>query len=216
MQISEPPADDGRVARRQRRVRAAIVAAAGDVMARKGVDATTMLEIAQGAEVAAGTIYNYFRSKEELALAVLEEMMDSLARRIEVTTNAFADPAEVYAYGIRTVLRVATENPNWRQMLHRNEVVADATYRMMGPFAIRDLRLAVAAGRMSCADPALTWQMASTVLMGASLAIVTGRLPAASKSHVIEGLLCMTGLPPDTAKDLATRDMGTREGTARA
>lgn len=203
-----PPADpqifsEGRVARRQRLVRQALLEAAGHIMREKGVDGATMLEIAEAADVGAGTIYNYFRSKDELAVAVLEQMMDALARRIEEDTHSFADPARIYALGVRRVLETATQDLRWRQMLHRSEVVSEATYRCMGPFAIRDIRRATEAGRFHCADPALTWRMACHVIMGSALAIINGQLEPAKIDAIVEGLLAMAGLEPESAKVLA-------------
>ena len=110
---SDPPV--GRVARRQQRNRTALIRAARAVMAEKGIDAATMLEIAERADVGAGTVYNYFKSKDDLAVAVLEAMMHDLAIRIEKVTDTFDDPAQVYAFGVRTVLDTATHDPRWRQ-----------------------------------------------------------------------------------------------------
>jgi hypothetical protein len=65
-------------------------------------------------------------------------MMHSLALRIEEATKGFTDPAQVYAFGVRTVLETATADVRWKQLLSRSEVIADALFRRMGPFAIRD------------------------------------------------------------------------------
>ncbi|HEY2403041.1 MAG TPA: TetR/AcrR family transcriptional regulator, partial [Steroidobacteraceae bacterium] len=78
--------------RRKRRNRQALVVAGYEVMSKKGIDAATMAEIAELADVGAGTVYNYFESKDELAVAVLELVMDRLAQRIEAVTNGFSDP----------------------------------------------------------------------------------------------------------------------------
>ena len=110
-------------------------------------------KIAERADVGAGTVYNYFKSKDDLAIAVLETLMHDLAVRIEQVTNTFADPAQVYAFGIRSVLDTATSDVRWAQMLNRSEVIADAMFRVIGPFAIRDLRLASQAGRFSRRQP---------------------------------------------------------------
>lgn len=194
---------EGRVARRQRKNREALVKAASQVMAEKGIDAATMLEIAELADVGAGTIYNYFKSKDELAIAVLEEMMHNLALRIETLTATVNDPAEVYAFGIRTVLDTATTDLNWRQMLYRSEVIADALFRRMGPFAIRDLRRAIDAGRFSVPDPELVWHLTAHAIVGVSLAITTDRMSPDIKDEVVIRLLCMTGIGIDTATSLA-------------
>lgn len=200
---SESP--EGRVARRQRRNREALIRAARAVMAEKGVDAATMVEIAERADVGAGTVYNYFKSKEDLAVAVLESMMHDLAVRIERVTDTFDDPAQAYAFGIRTVLDTATRDHRWRQLLNRSEVIADAMHRVMGPFAIRDLRRATEAGRFRVSDPRLVWKLATHAIVGVSLAITKDELPSAAIDETVVRLLCMTGIGADSALELANR-----------
>lgn len=196
---------EGRVARRQRRNREALIKAAGTIMSEKGIDAATMLEIAELADVGAGTVYNYFKSKDELAIAVLEEMMHELALRIERATAGLADPAAVYAFGIRTVLEAATTDISWKEMLYRSEVIADALFRRMGPFAIRDLRNGISAGVFRVSDPDLVWHLTAHAIVGASLAITTDRLSASVKEEIVIRLLCLTGIGIDAATELAAR-----------
>lgn len=196
---------EGRVARRQRRNRDALIAAARDVMTEKGVEAATMLEIAERADVGAGTVYNYFKSKDDLAIAVLETLMHDLAVRIQEVTDTFDDPAQVYAFGIRTVLDTATTDMRWAQMLHRSEVIAGAMFRVMGPFAIRDLRLASQAGRFQVSNAELVWRLTTHALIGASLAITGGEVPASASDQIIVRLLCMTGIGANAAVELAAR-----------
>lgn len=204
-EVDPPVPTEGRVARRQRRNRDALIAAARDIMTEKGVEAATMLEIADRADVGAGTVYNYFKSKDELAIAVLETLMHDLALRIQEVTDTFEDPAQVYAYGIRTVLDTATNDVRWAQMLNRSEVIADAMFRMMGPFAIRDLRLASQAGRFEVSNAELVWRLTTHALIGASLAITTGQMPASASDQIIVRLLCMTGIGANSAVELAGR-----------
>lgn len=203
--IEDPNAPLGRVARRQQRNREALIQAASRVMTEKGVDGATMLEIAERADVGAGTVYNYFKSKDELAIAVLEEMMHNLALRIEKVTNAFEDPAQVYAFGIRTVLETATTDARWKQLLNRSEVIADALFRRMGPFAIRDLRLASDAGRFQIPNAELVWRLTTHAIVGLGLAITTDAVPANSIDQIVVRLLCMTGIGSDAAIELSTR-----------
>lgn len=195
----------GRVARRQRRNREALIRAASEVMSEKGIDAATMLEIAERADVGAGTVYNYFKSKDALAVTVLEEMMHDLALRIKKVTDTFEDPAQVYAFGVRTVVETATSDVRWKQMLYRSEVISDALYRCMGPFAIRDLQRAADAGRFQISDAALVWRLTAHAIVGISLAITSDAVPADSMDRIIERLLCMTGLGAEAATELALR-----------
>jgi len=196
---------EGRVARRQRRVRDALINAARIIMSEKGVDGATMLEIAERADVGAGTIYNYFKSKDDLAVAVLETMMRNLALRIEKVTSAFGDPAQVYAYGIQMVLETAIRDFRWKQLLNRAEVISDAIYRCMGPFAIRDLQQASNAGRFPEGDAELMWKMTTHAIVGVSLAITNGELPEEKIQETVMRLLCMTGIGVESARELASR-----------
>lgn len=62
--------------RRQQRIdrrRGEILTAAAQVIAEKGYANTTTREIADAAEIAEGTLYNYFPSKREVLLAMVEE-----------------------------------------------------------------------------------------------------------------------------------------------
>ncbi|MEZ5660811.1 MAG: helix-turn-helix domain-containing protein [Burkholderiaceae bacterium] len=174
-------------------------------MGERGIDAATMQEIADRADVGAGTVYSYFRSKEELAIAVLEHLMYSLAVRIEKVTNTFDDPAQVYAFGVRTVIDTATGDLRWKQLLDRSEVIAEAIYRQMGPFAIRDLRLATAAGRFKVSDAELCFRMAAHAIVGVARAITNGELAGSAIDETVVVLLCATGIGRDEALELAVR-----------
>jgi AcrR family transcriptional regulator len=195
----------GRVARKQQRKREALVQAGYKVMSERGIDSATMLEIAELADVGAGTVYSYFKSKDELAVAVLERIMYELALRIEIVTNTFTDPAQVYAYGIRTVLESATGDKRWKQLLHRAEVIANAVFNSMGPFAIRDIENASKAGRFKVKDARLTFKLACFAIIGAARAITQGVVPASAIDETVVRLLCMNGLSEAEAIELASR-----------
>ena len=63
--------------RRERRIerrRREIVTAAAQVFAEKGYAHTTTKDLAEAADMAEGTLYNYFESKRDILLAILNEM----------------------------------------------------------------------------------------------------------------------------------------------
>lgn len=199
-------ASKGRVARSQERKREALVKAGYTVMSKKGIDQATMQEIAELADVGAGTIYSYFKSKDELAVAVMERLMFDLALRIEAVTDSFTDPAQVYAFGVRTVIEAATTDIRWKQLLYRSEVIADAMHRRMGPFAIRDLENASKAGRFKVKDASLTFKMAAHAIVGGCLSINQGEFPADDVEEMVVRTLCMTGIGEAEAIELANRE----------
>jgi AcrR family transcriptional regulator len=191
--------------RRKRRNRQALIDAGYRVIAEKGIDAATMNEIAARADVGAGTAYNYFASKDDLAMSVLEQVMHRLALRIEAVTDTFTDPGQVYAFGIRMVMLAATTDQRWSWLLRRAEVIADAMYRVMGPFAIRDLRNAVAAGRYNVEDPDMAWRLATHAIVGFGLAVCDGKLPPEKIDETVVDLLGMVGVPRGDAWEIARR-----------
>jgi AcrR family transcriptional regulator len=198
-------ANETRSDRRKRRNRQAMLEAGHQVMASKGIDAATMAEIAELADVGAGTVYNYFTSKDDLAMCVMERVMDLLAQRIEAVTNTFDDPGQVYAFGIRNVMKAATTDRRWRWLLRRSEVIADAMYRVMGPYAIRDIRNAVAAGRYRTEDPELAWRMATHAIVGFSLAVCDRKIGIEKMDDAVVNLLGMLGVRPEEAWEIARR-----------
>lgn len=69
--IVDETLDGGRVARKKEETRRKIVDTAMALFKQQGVDATTMEQIAAEADIAKGTLYNYFPVKE----AILDEFM---------------------------------------------------------------------------------------------------------------------------------------------
>ncbi|MBU0558122.1 MAG: TetR/AcrR family transcriptional regulator [Bacteroidetes bacterium] len=69
-----------------------IIEAAVSIFASKGYEHTTLDEIAEAAEFGKGTIYNYFKNKEELYMGILEESMSDFyyaVKEIDESTTTF-------------------------------------------------------------------------------------------------------------------------------
>jgi AcrR family transcriptional regulator len=80
--LDTQPARAPRRARGQLRVDA-LLAAAAEVFARKGFDAATMTEIAAQSESSIGSLYQFFRTKEAVADALVREQVDALLVRLD-------------------------------------------------------------------------------------------------------------------------------------
>ena len=65
--------------RKKREVRHRIIAAAAAQFASRGLDTTTMEDIADAADVSLGTVYNYFGSKLALLVAGMEDETAAMA-----------------------------------------------------------------------------------------------------------------------------------------
>jgi AcrR family transcriptional regulator len=61
-----------------------ILSAAGKVFAAKGFFPTTMSDIAREAEFGTGTLYKYFKSKEDLYFTLIDEKVEEINRLVRV------------------------------------------------------------------------------------------------------------------------------------
>ena len=70
------------------RTRAALLEAAGECLTRYGIRKTTMVDVAARSKVAKATLYNHFRTKDDLLVAYVEERVASLSRTAVATASA--------------------------------------------------------------------------------------------------------------------------------
>jgi TetR/AcrR family transcriptional regulator, fatty acid metabolism regulator protein len=74
--------------------REAILKAATEVFARRGYFQSQVADVARAAGVAAGTVYLYFRSKDDLLVSIFERTMKETLAEGEAALAAVADPRE--------------------------------------------------------------------------------------------------------------------------
>jgi AcrR family transcriptional regulator len=98
-----PPRPD-RAALRERydRKRAQVVLDAARVFARQGYDQTSVPELSEALGMAAGALYHYFDSKEDLLIAICDQLMDPLLAEARELLAADHPPDE----RLRALLRL--------------------------------------------------------------------------------------------------------------
>lgn len=74
--------------------KSAIIAAAVQVFARKGFYNAKVSDVADAAGVAAGTIYLYFKNKDDLLISLFEEKMEAILQRFRTHLQDIDDPVE--------------------------------------------------------------------------------------------------------------------------
>ena len=89
------------------RARRAILDAAHDLFVIKDYGQTTMEEVAAQAEVAVGTLYNYFPSKSDLLLALIDE---SDEKYIQAGRRMVEQPQDDPARALADIMVLATEH----------------------------------------------------------------------------------------------------------
>jgi AcrR family transcriptional regulator len=192
--------------RRRERTRRRLLEAGRALIARKGVEGLRIAEITERADVALGSFYNHFQSKEELVEAVVEETIAAMARRIDARMARLEDPADAVAYATRAYVRVALEDRELAGLLVNLER-ADAHFlRAVEPYALGALERGIRAGRFEVADPRLSLIGIIGATLAVMRAILDGRYGADAERLHAETVLRAIGLEREAARAVAQRE----------
>lgn len=91
------------------KTRQKLVDVARELFAHKGMEATTMNDIAQASGKGRRTLYTYFRNKEEIYYAVIEGELERLSEQLDEVTYQNATPEEKLIAIIYTHLAMIRE-----------------------------------------------------------------------------------------------------------
>ena len=95
-----------------------ILDAARALLFQKGLNAISVNQIARQAEIAVGTIYFYFRSKEAIFAALQEEGLDLLLQDVRRALQEGADPVEQLHSMAQAYLRFSREHKNYFDVIN--------------------------------------------------------------------------------------------------
>jgi AcrR family transcriptional regulator len=188
-------------ARRREKTRARLLESALLVFARKGAQAVIDDVIAE-AGMARGSFYNYFRTNEELLVAVASEINNELLRVIDPVAQQCDDPAGRIACGARLVLYAVERFPLIGTFMARMPFPT-ANGSLPGlRFLDRDVRCGIATGRFRN----ISKRVAADVVVGVMLstAYAAAREPMAREDldGSVRALLRALGLTAGEAKRL--------------
>jgi len=93
-----------------------IIRAALKVFAKKGFYNSRVSEIAKEAEVADGTIYLYFKNKDDILISVFETEMKKMINSMKKELSKYHDPIEKIRIFAFQHLNMITENQDWAEV----------------------------------------------------------------------------------------------------
>jgi AcrR family transcriptional regulator len=206
-------APPGRLPKRERTRRQLIAAAIG-VLTVRGTAAATMQEIAAAAEVAPATLYNHFRTKDELLQGVALHVAETLCRRIAESYAHVRDAAERMAIGNRRYIWLAEQSPSWTLMLLDVMDAAPEQLLRILEYPLADLRLGLQQKSFRIAS-----ELAAMDLIGGTVAQAMRRvaLGLAAPGHgvaVATTVLRGLGVAFERAAQIASRPLPPLRPTA--
>jgi TetR/AcrR family transcriptional regulator, cholesterol catabolism regulator len=98
-----------------------IVATAAEMFARKGIKATTVREIADAVGVLSGSLYHYFKSKDEIVQEILVEFLEETRARYAEVLGRGDGVAETLRELVLASLRVASQRP-YATAIYQNQL----------------------------------------------------------------------------------------------
>lgn len=108
-----------RVGRRRSRTREALLAAGRTLFAQRDVDAVSIDEIVNLAEVAKGSFYNHFEDKEAFAREIGAEVRNRIEDLIIKATTGVTDPAQHVALGMCVFAHFANTSRDGARVLYK-------------------------------------------------------------------------------------------------
>lgn len=188
---------------RQRQTRIRLREVAYDLMSTAGVDATTIQQITDAADIGFGTFYNYYESKDDLAQDVLDCVIHNIGERNDLITQQLGetDPVRIVANSVRFVIRCMLEDPVFHWWVAHMDLLVDRMRDGFGPFGLRDIDRAVETGSYSIIDEnrPLAWSQLNWLMAGGGRDILRGVHAAADEGAVVEGVLRVMGVAHDVA-----------------
>jgi AcrR family transcriptional regulator len=187
------------------RTRALLLDAAERLFARHGAGATGLHEIAAEAGVANGTLYNYFRSREDIVAAVVDRLVarmhDDIARR----AAGVSDPAERLAIGCCRFIVEANSDRVWGAATLRLWAASAALPMAVDDPMRRDLRAGRRRRRFAFHDEQAAIDLVRGAVLAGMRTVVEGRKGAEHGRAVASLALRALGVAPDEAETLALR-----------
>ena len=165
--VSAPGAPGtSRLDRRKARTRQALIDAAVRLIAEGRGDRASIAEITEEADIGFGSFYNHFDGKEQLFQTASEEVLERWGQMIDRATAGVADPAELFAVGLRVSGRLGWTHPDIAGFLTGAGLDALDIPVGLGPRALRDIEAGQAAGRFTVPDAGIALSAAAGGLLG--------------------------------------------------
>lgn len=196
-QIRSPKTTRG--ARRRELTRQRLLEAGKLLIAKRGVAGLRIQEITEFADVALGSFYNHFATKEDLVAQVVSDSLSELADNIIGAIQDGVDTAEIVVVACVQVIQLAEDEPDFARLVV-NLANADVLFgAAIQPSAREVVKRGIASGRFTVASLDVTL----AAIIGGALTIIRemldGRHPPGSEYYFARFVLGGLGLSHEEA-----------------
>lgn len=193
--------------KKRERTRRGLVDAALRLVARKEVGEIALLEVAAEAAVSNGTIYNYFRTRDEVLEAVGIAMAAEFSDAISVLNADVQCGAQRLSIGVRMFVCRAAADHQWANALLRIIHFDQAMRSRLATHVMSDLREGLRAGTLAYEDEGVALDLVLSCTTGAMRSVVEGRAVVEHDVRVAEMILQALGVTPARARKIAGKPL---------
>jgi|TARA_B110000211_G_C14067115_1_gene548164 AcrR family transcriptional regulator len=189
--------------KKKARTQKALIEAAMRIYARKGVGELLLNELAEEAEVSNGTVYNYFKSREEVLEAVGIELATEFSHHITAASAGIESGAERVSIGVRMFIERAKRDPDWASAVVRVYQYDKNVRSAIIAYVRSDIQRGMKQGTFKLSDDDLAVVMVMFATMGAMVAVLDGLEVENIDSLFSEMLLRGLGTSAENAHQVA-------------
>ncbi len=198
-------ADESAALGKRARTRARLLDAAVDVIAERGLEAASVQEMAARADVANGTFYNHFRTKEEIVSEVVLRVAAATAERLDAAMSDIEGAAERVACGTRSFVEFAASQPAWAHALLQSATSLPEGFRAVTTWLRADIERGIEQGVFKVDADELLLETLMTIVGVALRALLEERANEDVGVRAAEYQLRMLGVPAARAARIAAR-----------
>lgn len=193
--------------KKKARTRQSLIDAALEIYAQGGISDLTLNDLASHANVSNGTIYNYFKTREEVLEAVSIELANQFSDHITMMSQHITSGSVRTILGMRMFIQRALNDIDWAKALlhviHFNSGMRSTVANAVR----RDLNDGQKEGVFHIVDEEIALTMLVSSTIGVLISIVEGRYNQGDDLKLAEMLLKAFGVLPDQVAKIANMNI---------
>lgn len=193
--------------KKKARTRQLLIEAALRIYARAGVGELALNALAEEAGLSNGTVYNYFRTREEVLEAVGITLAEQLSQQVLAVSVGVTTGAERMAIGVRTFLQRAKKEREWASALISVFRYAQGMRSALTTYVRNDLQTGFIQGDFKYANEELALMLVVSATTGAMAVIVEEKVDDRHDEIIAEMILMALGVSSQRAKRIASMPM---------
>jgi AcrR family transcriptional regulator len=193
--------------RKRAKTREDLTAAARALIAEHGVDGLRVSDVTDRTDVALGSFYSHFETKEAVVEAVVESTITTVAAAVAEAAQALDDPAEALSVGVRRLVGLCSTDPDLARLLVNLDRAETRFEHLIWPQAFPIMERGVASGRFSVDDPTLALTVAIAGVLATIRGVTEGRFGPDADAGCAVALLRSVGLGRAEAGEIAHRPL---------